>query len=133
MENNYRGKGTSTKLTKDGKPKHAGNWSYYAIHHQSMQSRDYKVKLIDDALMVGEHTPLLCLLPSAAVELAMTDPHFGEYRQDGVRTVNGKKYECHITLTKRKLHFSVDYLNYDFTYREIIFTDWDFDYQFPEY
>lgn len=130
----YRGKGISeTKFKKDGEPKRSGNWSYAKIHAQNMQSKDWRVHMRDGALMVGDHTPLLCLMPAAVVELAMTDKHFEEYHQQGIVRYNGKEYEAHIRLRKRHMHYQLDFMNFEFLYQEIVYTDGEFDYQFKEY
>ena len=129
----YRGKGVSKdKLTKDGRPKRAGNFSYSTIHHQSLQSRDYYVVLKDGQLIVGEHTPLSQVMGDLIATLALTDAHFGSYVQDGEKTVAGKKHEAHRRLTRYNARYS--YLDaIRFIYREEIYTDGDFDYNFPEY
>ena len=58
---NLRGKGISTtKFTKDGKPKRSGNWSVTTIHFQSLQFMDYHVS---KDLIVGEHTHLSQVMP----------------------------------------------------------------------
>ena len=132
---NYRGKGVSkTKFKKDGTPKHAGNFSAMTIKCAGVRSKDYKVKMIDGVLIVGVHTPLLALLPAAVVEMAMSNGYFYEYQEKGVHTHNGIKYDAYRSLIKHERRYSLDYLNYEFVYREIIYTNCDEDvYQFPEY
>lgn len=132
--NNYRGKGVSTKLTKDGKPKRAGNWSYNTIHTQSLQFRDYKVMRIDNELVVGDNqTPLSHIMGEVVATLALNNPYFHEYTEKGIKTVRGKQYEAQRSLTKFSAFGSHMYLDYEFILREQIYTDGDFDYPFPEY
>lgn len=130
---NYRGKGTSTKLTKDGQPKHAGNWSFHTIHHQSLQHQDYRVRRIDGKLIVGDHTPLNKVLPQLLVDLIESDPNFKSYKQQGTHTHAGKKYEAYKYLTKFSAFGTHMYIDYQYIYREEIYTDGEFDYQFPNY
>ena len=129
-----RGKGVSKdKFTKDGRLKRSGNFSYSTIHYQSLQCKDYKVRLIDKQLIVGTHTPLSSLYPQELVNLALNDGYFERYVRNGVKTINGKQYEVESHLTRRHIHYDYNYINYEFTYREMIYTDGDFDYNFPEY
>ena len=115
-----------------GIPKRSGNFSAFSIHQSSMQSKDYKVRVVDGRLIVGEHTPLVDVLGAAVVAAIQADPYFNSYRQEGVKTINGKQYEAHRILTKFNARFS--YLS-DIKYllREEIFTELDFDYNFAEY
>ena len=129
-----RGKGiSSTKVSKTGEPKHAGNWSAETIRRQSLQSKDYHVRLVDGELIVGDHTPLVCVLPRAVNELALTDPTFTMYQAEWHHTHGVKKYDAIKTLTRRKIHKWYDEDDYEFTYREMIYTENDFKYVFPEY
>lgn len=110
----------------------SGNYSESTLHRLSLQCKDYDVHEQDGILIVGDHTPLSKLMPSAVVELALTDRYFGYYVRDGFRTVFGKKYEAHMRLTKH--HFKTCFREDGwFSYREEIYTDGDFDYNFPEY
>lgn len=135
---NFRGKGFSrSKFTKTGDPKRAGNWSANTIHSQSLQYRDYRVWVQKyesgiEVLMVGDKTPLASLMGEAVASLAMKDPYFRSYYREGVKTVGTKQYEANMRLNKSKgspiwlsLHWGI--------YREEIYTDGDFNYQFPEY
>lgn len=142
MEKSYRGKCESkSKVTKDGKPKRSGNFSYITFHAQSLQSKDYDVFRIikDDGienLVVGE-TPLAAIFGEfgALVEtLAMRDDNFKEYRREGVHSHCGKQYECRMTL--KKIVDSNRYWkgnNRLFKLRIEIYTDGEFTYNFPEY
>lgn len=115
-----------------GRPKMSGNYSEYTLHHLSLQSKDYEVHECEGTLIVGDHTLLSKIMPSAIVELALTDPHFGYYVREGYKMVYGKKYEVRARLTKH--HFKTFYAESGwFVYREEIYTDGDFDYNFPEY
>lgn len=130
----YRGKGYSTKLSKIGEPKRAGNWSYSSIHAQGLQQKTYRVYNIDGKLIVGEHTPLDHIFPAPVVMLAMNDPYFSIYSQSGYKTVGGKKYEACRTLVKCDEPRRDYFLNYfSFYYTKKIYTDLDFNYNFPEY
>ena len=137
----YRGKCVSThgKVTKAGEPKMAGNFSYSTFHLQSLQAKDYYVRLKTYAsgiktLIVGDHTPLSRLMGEHVNSLAMTDEHFDVYVRTGTKTVGVKKYEARMTLRKNKVHSAYWELDtYAFVYREEIYTDHDFNYQFPEY
>lgn len=138
MEENYRGKCESkTKVTKDGRPKRAGNFSYSVFHAQSMQSKDYHVKKVineygNEILIVGDHTPLWELMGGLVEELALRDKTFDTYTQQGYKTIGSKKYEAHKTLKKSRISMRYGY-ELDFIYREQIYTDKDFEYQFIEY
>ena len=113
-------------------PKRSGNYSPTTIHFQSLQVRDYKVRLIDGHLIVGERTPLTEIFKPDVVMAILNDRHFNSYRQEGVKTINGKRYETHRILTKYDARFS--YLNeIKYLLREEIYTDFDFDYNFKEY
>lgn len=128
----YRGKCESKdKVRKDGKPKHAGNFSYTSFHAQRLQSKDYRVKMVDGELIVGDHTPLITLMPRGVVETALSDPFFGTYVQDGKQPVNGKLYEAHKRLTKCNFCWSMDDVR--FIYREEIYTDGEVEYKFKNY
>ena len=114
-------------------PKHSGNFSYHTVHYQSLQSKDYHVTLRDGVLIVGESTPLQCLMPEVT-QIALNDPHFESYTRKGTMPHAGKRYEARQTLTKRERHYTYcDWMNYDFIYREMIYTDGEFDYQFKNY
>lgn len=132
---NLRGKGISqTKFTKSGYPKRSGNWSVSTIHSQSLQSRDYKVKLINGRLIVGEHTPLTRVMGksgSLIEELALQDEFLHDIIRSGYTKINGKEYESRKRLMKTHYHYSMEDVRY--IYREEIYTDGDFDYSFPEY
>lgn len=142
---NLRGKGiSSTKYTKTGAPKRAGNWSAAAIHAQSMQSRDYRVliKTYDDGsryVQVGNHTPLCKLMSDKShpevgeliEQLILSDGFFGEYKQVGTHTLpHGKKYEVWRSVRRQPSHW---FENDMYIYREVIYTDNEFIYHFPEY
>ena len=132
-EKSYRGKGTSRKLTKDGKPKHAGNWSAQTIHVQSLQSRDYHVRRIDGILIVGDHTKLSSILGEAIAILAENNKYFDQYVEKGQKIVGRKSYDAERSLRRFAARDSHSYLDFEFIYREQIYTDGDFDYNFPEY
>lgn len=144
---NLRGKGiSSTKFTKAGEPKRAGNWSAAAIHMQSLQSRDYPVhiKTYDDGsqvVQVGNHTRLCDIMRNKdgypaigelIEQLILTDAFFGEYKQVGTHTLpHGKKYEVFRSVTRHKSHGPWGWDHY--VYREAIYTENEFNYTFPEY
>ena len=132
---NFRGKGTSRDKFCKGTdiPKHAGNFSASTIHYQSLQQKDYKVRMKDGQLIVGDHTPLSDILPEALVTLAITDPNFKTYSQSGEHSHNEKKYEAYRTLTKFSAFGWHSYLDYSFILHIGIYTNGDFDYQFPNY
>lgn len=114
-------------------PKRSGNFSSQTVHYQSLQSRDYHVNLRNGRLIVGENTPLEDVMPGIE-QLALSDPYFESYTQKGTHTHSKKKYEARKTLTKREKHYEYcTWLNYDFVYREMIYTDNEFDYQFKNY
>ena len=132
MKNDFRGRCESKdKVRKDGQPKHAGNFSYATFHAQKLQSKDYFVSMIDGELIVGDHTPLVVLLPRPVVEAAMTDRFFGSYVQDGTQMVAGKEYEAHRRLTRIKHSKYIQDIR--FILRMEIYTDGEVDYKFPEY
>ena len=132
MARDYRGKGTSkTKVSKCGEQKHAGNFSYQTIHYQSLQSKDYFVCNQNGVLIVGKETLLSELMGADVMQLALTDEHFSAYYQDGVKTIGNKEHEAHKRLTKIRSRYR--YTEAEFIYREEIYTDGDFDYDFPEY
>ena len=133
-DGNYRGVGYSAnKVCKGtGQPKRSGNFSYSTIHLQGLQSRDYPVKEENGRLIVGDHTPLAEVMGQEVATLALTDKFFQEYHQEGTKTVNGEKYEMHKTLTKNKFIRPIS-RSYKFRYRIMIYTDLDFNYNFPEY
>ena len=142
MANEFRGKGVSaTKFTKNGEPKHAGNWSAVSIHHQSLQYKDYYVRYRKDeetgieVLIVGDHTPLASIMGEMVATLAMRDPHFDTYRQSGQYKGlgNGKGYDSSYTLRRNKLVRSWIIDPHAFTLRCEIYTDGDFTYNFPNY
>ena len=128
----FRGKcASATKVCKNGQPKHAGNFSYATFRAQKLQSKDYFVSMIDGELIVGDHTPLVVLLPRPVVEAAMTDRFFGSYSQDGTQMVAGKEYEAHRRLTRIK--HSIYIGDVRFILRMEIYTDGEVDFKFPEY
>lgn len=132
----YRGKCESKdKVRKDGQPKRAGNFSYEVFRDQHMQTRDYKVWRNDDGnLIVGDHTPLSAIYSDGIYTEAMTNPRFDEYIERGVKTVRCKKYNAERRLTKFTPHYKSSILfYYEFIYRETIYTDGDFTYEFPDY
>lgn len=134
MEKNYRGKGVSRTKTCKGTdiPKHSGNYSYSAIHAAFLQSKEYRVTLQDHHLIVGESTPLAEVFEPALLSAIESDPYFESYTQRGVKTVGNKQYDAQRTLTKYKSRYN--YLNnIKYLYREQIYTDGDFDYNFPNY
>lgn len=135
---NLRGKGVSeTKFTKTGEPKRSGNWSYQKVHQMNLQSKDYRVREVTfesgiKRLIVGDNTPLAQLMGEMVATLAMNDEYFESYTRKGYKTVGVKKYEAQMVL--RKANCLYDYLDkYKFIYREMIYTDGDFNYNFPEY
>lgn len=137
---NYRGmcESTSGKVTKNGEPKHSGNFSYDAFRRQNLKTRDYFVYLRktedgEPILIVGDHTPLAKLMGACVAELALIDTSFSMYRQDGEHTYGCKKYEAHKILTKSKADMTWVIDPYEFVYREEIYTDGEFEYQFIEY
>ena len=138
---NYRGKGVSRdKFTKDGRPKHSGNFSYQAVHVNSLQSKDYRVTMKKDKdgdpiLIVGNSTPLLAVMPAAVVELAMHDKFLETIVRSGLAEIRGKKYESRKTLTRFKVYYNfwTPEERVLFIYREEIWTDGDFIYEFPNY
>ena len=131
----FRGKCESTsKKSKSGMPKHSGNFSYATFHKQSLQSMDYRVKRAANGhLIVGDHTPLLSILPTAVVSLAMHDPSFDSIKLRWHKTINGKQYEACKRLTRQSSYGAKCWLDFEFIYREEIYTDGEFDYNFPEY
>ena len=138
---NLRGKGISkTKFTKIGEPKRSGNWSVATIHYQSLQSRDYRVRYWTlesgvQILVVGDNkTPLADIMGKQIANLAMFDKHFEQYTQSGYKEIGTRKYEVFRYLRKNRVR-SIAYGKEDveFTYREAIFTENDFNYTFPEY
>lgn len=130
----FRGKGTSRdKLTKDGQPKHAGNWSYSAIHNQSLQHQDYHVRRINGELIVGDHTPLNKIFSQAIADEATNNPYFAQYSEQGVKTVSGKQYEAQRSIRRCMAYGAHMWMDYEFIYHEQIYTDGDFDYNFPNY
>ena len=132
---NYNGHCVSThgKVSKTGEPKHSGNFSYMTMHNQSLQFHDYPVRKKDGKLIVGDHTPLYELMPMAVYELALTDKYFSTYAREGTMNVGGREYECEKILYKRHYYCAYDLNPYAFVYREKVYTDFDFEYQFKEY
>ena len=141
---NFRGKGVSAKkFTKTGEPKHAGNWSERSIHYQSLQSKDYYVRLLKSKedpeikmLIVGDHTPLYQIMGGIVEQLAINDEHFYMYRQQGKydKISNGKLYDCSYTLMKNPLAAKKWMIDpFAFKLRVEIYTEGDFTYNFPEY
>lgn len=140
---NLRGKGISaTKFTKAGEPKRSGNWSASAIHYQSLQYKDYFVRMIKSQetgikmLIVGDNTPLFKIMGDLVEQLAINDEHFASYRQEGeFRALdNGKGYKSAYTLRKSTMaarSWQID--TKAFTLRCEIYTDGDFTFNFPEY
>ena len=142
---NLRGKGISkTKFTKTGEPKRSGNWSVAAIHYQSLQSKDYHVRYWTlesgvQILVVGDNkTPLEDIMGKQIANLAMFDKHFEQYTQSGYKEVGTelgtRKYEVFRYLKKNRVRSSsYGKEDVEFTYREAIYTENDFNYTFPEY
>lgn len=132
---NLRGKGISaTKFTKDGEPKRSGNWSVSTIHYQSLQFRDYQVRYENGRLIVGDHTPLADVMGKMGYEieeLAKNDEYLKAISREGYAPIGGKKYESRKILTRTLRRYSIYDVRY--VYREEIYTDGDFDYNFPEY
>lgn len=138
---NYRGKGVSRdKLTKDGHPKHAGNFSYQTVHVSSLQSKDYQVTLKKDAdgepiLIVGNSTPLCKVMPQEVALLALHDKFLDTIVRSGKAKIKGKEYDSRKTL--RRFHWPFHAWAPEervvFIYREEIYTDGDFVYEFPNY
>lgn len=141
MTPNYRGKGVSrSKFTKSGEPKHSGNFSYQSVHVSSLQSRDYQVTLKKDKdgdpiLIVGNSTPLCKVMPQEVANLALHDKFLDTIVRSGLADIRGKKYESRKTLTRFKTHFRLwaPEERVLFIYREEIWTDGDFIYEFPNY
>ena len=131
----YRGRGVSaTKVCKHtGKPKRAGNFSYATIHRLSLQFKDYPVTMRNDELIVGDHTPLMCVMPRAVVELALTDTHFDVYIESGIVKHGGQEYEAHRRLTRNALYGRSIWSHNLFKLRLEVYTDGEFDFNFPEY
>lgn len=129
----YRGKCQSaTKVRKDGQPKRAGNFSAVTFRSQQLQSKDYRVTLKDGQLIVGTHTFLLEVMPAAVVQLAMEDRFIDTIVRKGTITRNGKEYECVKRLTA--FHARYSYMgDTRFLYREEIYSNGEFVYDFPEY
>ena len=134
QQRTFRGRCEGKTVRKDGRPKHAGNFSYATLHMQSRQSKTWRVWRAENGhLMVGEHTPLLCLLSAQAVQFAMDDHTFTcmEFRTNKV--MFGKQYEACQRLTRsneRGLWYGGECLYF---YTEEIYTDGDFNYQFENY
>ena len=129
---NYRGKGVSTKLAKNGQPKHSGNWSAATIHIQSLQYKDWKVRRIDGVLIVGEKTKLTDIFPEQLISAIDSDQNFESLNQKGTHTHNGKQYEARRSLRKATVKWYM-WDGYEYIYREEIYTDGDFNYNFKEY
>ena len=130
----FRGRCESKTFRKDGKPKHAGNFSYETLHAQSRQSKTYGVWRAENGhLMVGEHTPLLCLLSVGAVQFAMEDKTFTQVTFEAQREMFGKLYETRQVLKRHQYNPMYDKRRYEFTYTEEIWTDNDFNYLFENY
>ena len=141
-EENYRGRCFSTKgkRTKTGELKRAGNFSRATFHSQQLQFKDYYVRLRTyesgiQTLIVGDHTPLAQIMGETVATLAMRDEHFDLYQQKGEYTRIGNKrvYEAFRMLRKNSLIVSWRLDPHAFTYREMIYTEGDFKYNFPEY
>ena len=116
-----------------GIPKRSGNFSQITLHYQSLQHQTWRIWYQGGHLVVGNHTPLLALFPAAIVELVMNDELFSTYEQRGYKTINGKKYEIVRSITRFAGAEIRGYLHFNFIYREAIYTDGDFDWNFPEY
>lgn len=130
----FRGKCEGKTVRKDGRPKHAGNFSYATLHAQSKQAESWKVWITDEGhLMVGEHTPLLCLLSPIAVQFAMDDHTFTSLEFRSHRIMFGKQYEVCQRLTRFTEHSYWHDRRYAYIYTEEIYTDGDFKYQFENY
>lgn len=133
-----RGKGVSTtKFCKDGTPKHAGNFSPTTIHYQSLVSKDYPVKrmLLDDGtetlVIIGktETRPLAEFMPQSVVDYVLSDPFFKSLSREGTIPVGKKQYECFKEL--RRLTYK--YMDgREWTLRLGIYTDFEFNWNFPE-
>ena len=133
-----RGKGTSTtKFCKDGKPKHAGNWSVSTIHYQSLVSKDYPVKrmLMDDGtetlVVIGntEQRPLSLFMPQTVIDYVLSDPFFKSLSREGTVPVGMKEYECFKEL-KRCTYKYMD--GHEYMLRLGIYTDNEISWNFPE-
>ena len=144
LQPNLRGKGISkTKFTKAGEPKRAGNWSALTIYHQSLQTKDYYVRLVESKetpgikiLIVGDHTPLFKIMGDLVEQAAIHDEHFYSYRQEGEYKAigNGKAYKSAYTLRKNPMaarKWTID--PHAFILRCEIYTEGDFAFNFPEY
>ena len=83
--------------------------------------------------MVGEHTPLLCLLSPMAVQFAMDDHEFTSMEFRSHRIMYGKQYETCQRLSRFNEHRSWRDKDYAYVYTEEIWTDNDFKYQFEKY
>ena len=142
----YRGKCTSThdKRTKSGDLKMSGNFSASTFRMQHLQSRDYKVyrRTLEsgvEILVVGERTPLSQVFADLGgygemvAMMAMRDPNFESYTRTGYKRIGEKYYEVCQVLRKCTYVWKGYMDAHEFTYREMIYTDGDFDYKFKEY
>ena len=128
----FRGKCESSTMAKSGRPKHAGNFSWHTHHEQSLRFKDYRVwRTADGHLIVGEHTPLLSLVPTEVVQLAMFEPTFDNITLRWFKTVGGKRYDANKHLSR--FNGGRGWNDFEFIYREEIYTDGDFNYDFPNY
>lgn len=116
-------------------PKHSGNYSYTTVHYASVRKQTWRVWSQGGTLVVGQNTPLASLMSQSIVELAMNDPYFDTYVQKGTHTHGDKQYEAYKSLHKNYSFCAEKYSwrNYNFTYEETIYTDGDFEYNFPNY
>ena len=135
VEKTFRGKCTGKTLRKDGKPKHAGNFSYATLHAQSKQAKSWSVWRDKESghLFVGEHTPLLCLLSAQAVQFATDDHTFTSMEFRSHRIMYGRQYEVCQRLTRNYDRGRWDDRKVEYVYTEEIWTDNDFKYKFENY
>ena len=131
----FRGRCEGKTLRKDGKPKHAGNFSYSTLHAQSRQAKSWFVWRDKESghLFVGEHTPLLCLLSAQAVQFATDDHTFTSMEFRSHRIMFGRQYEVCQRLTRNYDRGRWDDRKVEYVYTEEIWTDNDFKYKFENY
>lgn len=134
VEKTFRGRCKGRTVRKDGRPKHAGNFSYSTLHAQSKQCKSWFVWRTDEGhLMVGEHTPLLCLLSPIAVQFAMDDHEFTTIEFRSHKLMFGKQYETCQRLTRCYERGRWDDRKMEYVYTEEIWTDNDFKHTFEKY
>ena len=112
-------------------PKHAGNFAaYHTVCYWA--TKDYPVNIKDGLLIVGQNKRLsdIKTMPKEVEWLALNDPNFKQYRQEGEFTFNNKQYKVYATLTKSSFGL---YGLTPFTYREAVQTKKEFEYKFPNY